>query len=76
MSNRTTSERHTKTGSRWLLGSALLGAMALIGGCFSTQEPTEVRTTTTERTTTQQTVPMMVEPGTTVTTTRTQQYTP
>jgi PBP1b-binding outer membrane lipoprotein LpoB len=75
MSNRTISKRNVRTGPRWLLGGVLLGAMALIGGCVSTPAPTEVRTTTTERTTTQENVPV-VTPGTSVTTTRTQQYTP
>jgi hypothetical protein len=70
-----TSQHKANEGLRWLLGGALLGAMALVGGCVATQAPTEVRTTTTERTTTQENVPIM-QPGTSVTTTRTQQYTP
>jgi len=53
-----------------LLAGVLLGTVALVGAC---SQP-ETRTTTTEQTTTHQVVP--VAPATSVTTTKTQVYTP
>jgi hypothetical protein len=69
MNNRNTSEPTANTGSRWLLGGALFGVMALVAGCVAPPAQTQVRTTTVERTTTQETVPLM-QPGTTYTTTQ------
>ena len=64
------------TGLRRLLAGVLFGAAALAGGCAS---PPPVITTTTDRTITQQTSPAYStygSPSGTVTTTRTQEYTP
>jgi hypothetical protein len=59
------------SGPRLLLAGMLLGTVALVGAC----SPTETKTTTTEQTTTHQVVP--TAPATTsVTTTKTQVYTP
>ena len=61
----------TSPGPRLLLAGMLLGAVALLGAC----SPTETKTTTTEQTTTHEVVP--IAPATTsVTTTKTQVYTP
>lgn len=56
---------------RLLLAGLLLGTVALLGAC----SPTETRTTTTEQTTTHQVVPSPPA-STSVTTTKTQVYTP
>jgi hypothetical protein len=59
------------TNSKLMLAGMLLGTVALVGAC---SQP-ETRTTTTEQTTTHQVVPVMA-PATSVTTTKTQVYTP
>jgi len=59
------------TNSKLMLAGVLLGTAALVGACT---QP-ETRTTTTEQTTTHQVAPVMV-PATSVTTTKTQVYTP
>ncbi len=67
---------NNNAGRRCRVLGALLGAVALLGGCVS-ETPAPVMTTTTERTTTQQVVPYSYSsPGASVTTTRTQQYVP
>jgi hypothetical protein len=59
------------TNSKLMLAGVLLGTVALVGAC----SPTETRTTTTEQTTTHQVVPT-APASTSVTTTKTQVYTP
>jgi uncharacterized lipoprotein YajG len=62
----------TKSGSRLMLAGVLLGTVALLGACSPTQT---TRTTTTEETTSQQVAPA-APASTSVTTTKTQVYTP
>jgi ABC-type uncharacterized transport system auxiliary subunit len=57
--------------ARLLLAGLLLGSVAMLGAC----SPTETRTTTTEQTTSHQVVPM-APASSSVTTTKTQVYTP
>jgi hypothetical protein len=59
------------TGPRLVLAAMLLGTVALVGAC----SPTQSRTTTTEQTTSHEIVPT-APPATSVTTTKTQVYTP
>jgi len=59
------------SGPRLVLAAMLLGTVALVGAC----SPTETKTTTTEQTTTHQVVPTAPS-STSVTTTKTQVYTP
>jgi len=60
------------SGPRLLLAGVLLGTVALVGACSPTQT---TRTTTTEQTTSHQVIPT-APASTTVTTTKTQEYTP
>jgi ABC-type uncharacterized transport system auxiliary subunit len=69
--NTTKSIDGTKSASRLLLAGLLLGTVAMLGACT----PTETKTTTTEQTTTHQVVPT-APASTSVTTTKTQVYTP
>jgi hypothetical protein len=59
-------------GSRLLLAGVLLGTVALVSACGPTETS---RTTTTEQTTTHQVMPT-APPASSVTTTKTQVYTP